>query len=840
MNAYPRSLIPGGGRVRDDGRIELNLDSSACRAVAELIGGAPPAEVDQGPPPAYEETQEPLPARVVDIRLNIVIQVVGSRGDVQPFIALGNELQKHGHRVRLATHDVFEKFVRDSGLEFYPIGGDPAELMAYMVKNPGLIPQVQSVRSGEIQRKREMVAEMLDGCWRSCIADDPVTKTPFVAEAIIANPPSFAHMHCAQVLGIPLHLMFTMPWSSTKAFPHPLANLKYSDTSQEMANYYSYGVVEWLTWQGLGDVINNWRSKLDLEPVPSTEGPMLADTLKIPFTYCWSPSLMAKPADWPAHIDVCGFFFRDPPSYKPPQSLDTFLRSGPPPVYIGFGSIVIDDPEKFTATILQAVSKLGTRAIISRGWSKLGGEPSDSIYYIDDCPHEWLFQHVAAVVHHGGAGTTACGLRNGCPTTIIPFFGDQPFWGKLVAAAGAGPRPIPQRELNVDNLTEAIHLCLQPETRRAAQNIASGMQHESGVQAAVDSFHRNLPLEQMQCDLLPNQAATWSYKAPRMRLSKLAAQILTSHLRIDKKSLQPYETKPIIIENRRWDPLTGATSAAIGTGTNMVKSTANIFLKPYQEYEEYRDHRGRPSTSSSSGNPRSISTPPPSTLTPNPNDSLASPAEAEAYRTTSGLQATGNMAAASAKGVGKFLGSYFKGVVVDIPLATAEGLRAVPGLYGEEVKERGTVKDWKSGFTVGCNNFSHGMADGLSGIFTQPYKGAKEDGALGAVKGLAKGTIGVGAHVGSATLGLVAYPGQGIYKTIHTSFKSKTRKEILKARQREAEYLFAKAEHDRMDRGAVIRAFEAKKPRKDGSGRRFDTWDNARNQEKLLETRQTN
>jgi UDP:flavonoid glycosyltransferase YjiC (YdhE family) len=167
---------------------------------------------------------------------------------------------------------------------------------------------------------------------------------------------------------------------------------------------------------------------------------MLAETLKIPFTYCWSPALMAKPKDWPAHIgkhcyslllghvltlsDVCGFFFRDPPDYKPPQSLDLFLQSGPKPIYIGFGSIVIDDPEQFTAIILEAVRLTGTRAIISRGWSKLGGEPSDSVYYIDDCPHEWLFQNVSAVVHHGGAGTTACGLRYGCPTAIVPFFGE--------------------------------------------------------------------------------------------------------------------------------------------------------------------------------------------------------------------------------------------------------------------------------------------------------------------------------------------------------------------------------------------------------------------------------
>ena len=175
---------------------------------------------------------------------------MGSRGDVQPFIALGNELQRHGHRVRLATHDVFESFVRGSGLEFYPIGGDPAELMAYMVKNPGLIPSMKTLAAGEIQKKRDMMQVMLHGFWDSCIKPDHINGSPFVADAIIANPPSFAHIHCAQALGVPVHLMFTMPWSSTRAFPHPLANMKNVGSDPRLENYISYTVVEWMTWQG--------------------------------------------------------------------------------------------------------------------------------------------------------------------------------------------------------------------------------------------------------------------------------------------------------------------------------------------------------------------------------------------------------------------------------------------------------------------------------------------------------------------------------------------------------------------------------------------------------------
>ncbi|KAJ5753529.1 uncharacterized protein N7511_007682 [Penicillium nucicola] len=791
-NNWPQN----GAHVNDDGRVEVDLDSKVCRTVAKLI---PISHEEHRPPSSVSDKKEFEPC---DVQLNIVIQVVGSRGDVQPFIALGNELQLHGHRVRLATHGVFESFVLQSGLEFYPIGGDPSELMAYMVKNPGLIPQMKSLRSGEIQRKRAMVAEMLQGCWDSCISDDPVSKAPFVADAIIANPPSFAHVHCAQALSIPLHLMFTMPWSSTRAFPHPLANLKYTTTEPKSANYISYGVVEWMTWQGLGDVINEWRSSLDLEPIPETEGPCLAETLGVPFTYCWSPSLMPKPLDWPSTIDVCGFFFRSLPDYKPPADLDSFLRNGDPPVYIGFGSIVIEDPVAMTRKILQAVRSLGIRAIISRGWSNIGEAASDDqVFYLGDCPHEWLFQHVAAVVHHGGAGTTACGLRFGRTTTIIPFFGDQLFWGNMVASCELGPRPIPYRSLTSQNLAEAIRFCLKPEAQLAAQEVANRMSHENGVAAAVASFHRNLPVKEMRCHALPSEPAVWQFKKsskPPIHLSKVGAEVLIEHHRLKYSDLQPYLVRPVVIENRRWDPVTGTASSLIGTGTDILKATGGIVYRPYQEFR--RSPRSQPETdlpgpsgSRSSSIGSSVDT-----------ASLSSKA-----RKSSRLKTTGMAMEGSAKSLGKVVGYWYKGVLVDMPLAASEGLRAVPRLYGDEVKDHGTVRDWKSGATFAGKNFVHGMADGLSGIFTQPYKGGQEEGAKGVVKGLAKGTIGMTTKVSSAALGLVAYPAHGMMKSLYSATHSKTRKHILQARVQEGKYLVEHSNKYRKDYQTIIRNFEA-------------------------------
>ncbi|OCL10385.1 glycosyltransferase family 1 protein [Glonium stellatum] len=798
--ATPRELIDDSANVQDDGRVDVDVDSRLYRALSRFIPSVPD-----------DATPTPLPRHYKfkkwTVRLNIVIQVVGSRGDVQPFIALGNELRKYGHRVRLATHNIFEDFVRKSGLEFYPIGGDPAQLMAYMVKNPGLIPGMKSLRAGDIQQKRSMVEEMLEGCWKSCIEADKVTGIPFVAEAIIANPPSFAHIHCAQALGVPLHLMFTMPWSSTRVFPHPLANLKGSNTDPRVANYASYWVVEWLAWQGLGDVINKWRKIHDLEPVPATEGPNLAETLKVPFTYCWSPALVPKPADWPSYIDVCGFFFRDPPGYIPPPDLDQFLRAGPPPVYIGFGSIVVDDPDRLSTTILETVKMLRIRAIISRGWSKLAGDQSDDVYYIGDCPHEWLFQHVAAVVHHGGAGTTACGLRYGRPTMVVPFFGDQPFWGNMIHAAGAGPKPIPFKFLSSQNLAEAISYCLTPEAQISAQDIASKMKTESGVEAAAQSFHANLPLELLQCDILPDRPAVWAYKKGNrpVKLSKLAAEILIEYMEVNEKSLKLYESNPILVENHRWDPVTGTLSAALGTGKDILKAATDIVVKPYEAYRDIRLQNARPGSSHSE--PRAITSVSPVSDRLSNTDSIDSNAlSAKSSDSKNGIHTARVMAAASAKGVGRFFVQYTKGTLVDIPLACTEGLRAVPKLYGEEVKDYGNVKDWKTGMTIAGKMFVHGTVEGVADIFVQPYKGGKEEGAWGVAKGIGKGSIGGAAKISSAAMGLVAYPGKGISRSIHAAINAKTRSNIMKAMHEEGQTLFRNTEG--LDHAAVIKAFD--------------------------------
>ncbi|KAH8893855.1 UDP-Glycosyltransferase/glycogen phosphorylase [Thozetella sp. PMI_491] len=787
----PESVI-----LKDDGRVDVDFDSKLVRTLSVLHPKRIPHITATTPPPDYVQSIEGIAATTP--KLNLVIHVVGSRGDVQPFVALGSVLARYGHRVRLATHAVFEKFVHDANLEFFSIGGDPAELMAYMVKNPGLIPSMKSLQAGDIERKRWMVREMLEGCWSSCVLPDPMTGKPFIADAIIANPPSFAHIHCAEALSIPVHLMFTMPWSPTASFPHPLANIKNARSDRSLANQLSYLIVDWLTWQGLGDVINKWRKSIELDEVAMFDGPILAQTLKVPFTYCWSPALIAKPADWPAYIDVCGFFFRDAPDYEPSAELRQFLTAGPPPVYIGFGSIVMENPHAMMDVVVQAVQAAGVRAIVSEGWSGLQGSPSDDIHFIGDCPHEWLFQHVAAVVHHGGAGTTACGLRFGKPTTIVPFFGDQPFWGQMIANAGAGPQPIPHRELTVTKLAEAIHFCLSPQSREAASLIAERMSREDGVQAAVESFHRCLPLGSIRCDLLADQPAAWLYKGGKcpVKLSKIAAQSLLDKGLIQAKHLTVYETKPFSIETSRWDPVSGGASAVMSTAVDLATSVTGIVTRPM---DEYRDDRKRAMQKRQH------------------EEKLQERDDKSSMASTSGATTgkkeqsalTRRMIGASAKSIGGFAPTALKGMMVDIPVAITEGLRSIPSHYGDEVRDHGKVNGIRSGATVAGKNFAWGFWDGLSDLVVQPYRGAAKEGAVGALKGVGKGVVGLTTKTGAGMFGLLAYTSAGISKSVRSALHSRIKKQITDARFQEGRYMVESGQATGLDINGLWTNLEA-------------------------------
>lgn len=245
-----------------------------------------------------------------------------------------------------------------------------------------------------------------------------------------------------------------------------------------------------------------------------------------------SPALIPKPKDWGKHISISGFYFLSlASSFTPEPDLAAFLADGPPPVYIGFGSIVVDDPNAMTKMIFEAVKKSGVRALVSKGWGGLGADAlgiPEGVFMLGNVPHDWLFKHVSCVVHHGGAGTTAAGIALGRPTVVVPFFGDQPFWGAMVARAGAGPPAIPYKQLTADKLAEALAFALKPETLAKAGELGAKIKEELGTETGGKSFHDNLDLDRMRCSLFPSKVAVWRIKRTQTRLSAMAANILAS------------------------------------------------------------------------------------------------------------------------------------------------------------------------------------------------------------------------------------------------------------------------------------------------------------------------
>ncbi|RLN35605.1 sterol 3-beta-glucosyltransferase UGT80A2-like isoform X1 [Panicum miliaceum] len=323
-----------------------------------------------------------------------------------------------------------------------------------MVKNKGFLPATPS----EIPIQRKQIRDIIFSLLPACKDPDIDTGISFSADAIIANPaaygPQYTNSHN-------FHNALDFIARPTCEFPHPFSRVKQS------AGYrLSYQIVDSFVWLGIRDMINDLQKrKLKLRPVTYLSGTH-AYSNDIPHAYIWSPYLVPKPKDWGPKIDVVGFCFLDLASnYEPPEPLLRRLGSGEKPIYIGFGSLPIPEPDKLTKIIVEALEITGQRGIINKGWGGLGNleESKDFVYVLDNVPHDWLFLQCKAVVHHGGAGTTAAGLKAACPTTIIPFFGDQFFWGSMVHTRGLGAPPVPVEQLQLHSLVDAIKFMIDPK-----------------------------------------------------------------------------------------------------------------------------------------------------------------------------------------------------------------------------------------------------------------------------------------------------------------------------------------------------------------------------------------
>jgi sterol 3beta-glucosyltransferase len=245
-------------------------------------------------------------------------------------------------------------------------------------------------------------------------------------------------------------------------------------------------------------IINDWRRSLGLQPRSTWANPLVqGDGRPVQVLYPYSPQVVPTPPDWPDTTAVTGYWFLDEgDDWQPPANLQRFLEAGAPPVYVGFGSMAGSDPEAKARVVIEALNASGQRGVLASGW---GGLKADAlpphIHILESAPHDWLFPRMAAVVHHGGSGTTAAGLRAGKPTVIAPFTADQPFWGERVYRLGVGTKPIPQRQLNAASLSAAITEAVNNrDMQRCAAALGDAIRAEDGVERAIDFIHAHLPV----------------------------------------------------------------------------------------------------------------------------------------------------------------------------------------------------------------------------------------------------------------------------------------------------------------------------------------------------------
>eukprot|EP00595_Chromulina_sp_UTEXLB2642_P003086 CAMPEP_0196763528 /NCGR_PEP_ID=MMETSP1095-20130614/4257_1 /TAXON_ID=96789 ORGANISM="Chromulina nebulosa, Strain UTEXLB2642" /NCGR_SAMPLE_ID=MMETSP1095 /ASSEMBLY_ACC=CAM_ASM_000446 /LENGTH=1269 /DNA_ID=CAMNT_0042116921 /DNA_START=178 /DNA_END=3987 /DNA_ORIENTATION=- len=314
-------------------------------------------------------------------KLSIVLMAVGTRGDIQPFTQIGRRLQQDGHRVRIATHSCYRDYISASGFEFYPLGGDPHKLSEFMVKTHGnIIPSLADLIN-EVPKNLAMLSEIIHSCWGACVNPDPddETKRQFIADAIISNPVTYGHIHCAEALGIPLHLMFPQPWLPTKAFPHPLSCMSYKH-QWSTENYLSYQMVDQMLWLSMKGSINICREQvMGIPPIgPGDGGWNIVNYHKVPFVKMWSPLLVPKPKDWPDYVDIVGTFHelssKDNIDYTPSAELNNFLSTSEPILFVGFGSMIIEDPESLIQDFLDAAALVNVKILIQTGWSQITNE----------------------------------------------------------------------------------------------------------------------------------------------------------------------------------------------------------------------------------------------------------------------------------------------------------------------------------------------------------------------------------------------------------------------------------------------------------------------------------
>jgi len=413
--------------------------------------------------------------------MQIAIIAPGSRGDVQPYVALGRGLIEAGHGVRVLSNQNHENLVKSNGIEFWWIEVNSEDIVR-SEKMRAAMESGSSIRSlSQMRDEMKLHAVLIGKRGLECCQG---------VDLVIGGISGVFTSHTiAEKLEIPFMQAYNIPITPTKEFPGALF-----PKFPRIGGYrLSHFLTRQMLWQAYSPTDHIVRQDYGLPEMPRT-GPYKSESFcKFPTIYGLSPSVIPKPADWGNDVHVTGYWFLDAEDdLNPSHELVDFVEEGPPPVYIGFGSMGNRTPEQLSDLVLEALKETDQRAVLHTGWGGLSElHVPETVLIVNSAPHAWLFPRVGAVIHHGGAGTTGAGLRSGVPSIIVPFHGDQPFWGWLVAKLGVGSKPIPHTKLTSQRLAKAIHQAVtNNEMKKQAAELGARIQAEDGINSAVDIINQ--------------------------------------------------------------------------------------------------------------------------------------------------------------------------------------------------------------------------------------------------------------------------------------------------------------------------------------------------------------
>jgi len=420
--------------------------------------------------------------------VKITILAGGTRGDVGPYTGIGVRLRDAGHDVTFATHQPFADLVRGCGLDFQSIPGDLREVLASVVfqrwqrVSPSAVAQMG--RAGRITAMLGHVAGMMRE-----IGDGVVNVVEQGADLLLlSNTLAPLSYHLAEDLGTPSIGVYWGPLEPTGRFPPIMAGYR---SLGQWGNRTTSAFALRMMDAVYAGAVRRQRASLGLRPISLRQLRRRQRQRRWPILHGFSPAVVPRPDDWRPGLEVVGYWwpYRSP-AWRPPAGLVEFLEAGPPPVFIGFGSMAPDDAEQLGSLAVAALRRAGVRGVIQAGWAGLAAS-DDEVIGIGDTPHDWLFPRMAAIVHHAGAGTTGAALRAGRPAVPVPVMIDQFFWAARLAALGVAPQPIPFARLSAERLARAIREALDhPDLGQRAAALARKINTEDGAGCVVDAVRR--------------------------------------------------------------------------------------------------------------------------------------------------------------------------------------------------------------------------------------------------------------------------------------------------------------------------------------------------------------